>query len=96
MINTNSDLKAKNERADLLAVVGDVYCIFSLSHVVSLVKCGTSLYRSMVFTIFLTLFFQHFSFYVKFTSVFTNIRSYRREESKTSFPLQERTCITTN
>ena len=30
------------ERADLLAlVVGDVYCILSLSHVVSWVRCGT-------------------------------------------------------
>ena len=30
------------ERADLLALVGDVYCIlFLLSHVVSLVRCGT-------------------------------------------------------
>ena len=29
------------ERADLLALVGDVYCIFVTSHVVSLVRCGT-------------------------------------------------------
>ena len=29
------------ERADLLALVGDVYCILLLSHVVSWVRCGT-------------------------------------------------------
>ena len=29
------------ERADLFALVGDVYCILSLSHVVSWVRCGT-------------------------------------------------------
>ena len=29
------------ERADLLALVGDVYCIFVTSHVVSWVWCGT-------------------------------------------------------
>ena len=29
------------ERADLLALVGDVYCIFVLPHVVSWVRCGT-------------------------------------------------------
>ena len=29
------------ERADLLALVGDVYCIFVTSHVVSWVRCGT-------------------------------------------------------
>ena len=29
------------ERADLLALVGDVYCIFVLSHVVFWVRCGT-------------------------------------------------------
>ena len=28
------------ERADLLALVGDVYCILILSHVVSWVGCG--------------------------------------------------------
>ena len=28
-------------RADLLARVGDVYCIFVLSHVVFWVRCGT-------------------------------------------------------
>ena len=29
------------ERADLLALVGDVYCILLLSNVVSWVRCGT-------------------------------------------------------
>ena len=29
------------ERADLLALVGDVYCILLLSHVVSCDRCGT-------------------------------------------------------
>ena len=29
------------EKADLLALVGDVYCILLLSHVVSWVRCGT-------------------------------------------------------
>ena len=29
------------ERADLLALVGSVYCILLLSHVVSCVRCGT-------------------------------------------------------
>ena len=29
------------EKADLLALVGDVYFILFLSHVVSLVRCGT-------------------------------------------------------
>ena len=29
------------ERADLLALVGDVYCILLLSRVESLVRCGT-------------------------------------------------------
>ena len=29
------------ERAELLALVGVVYCILLLSHVVSLVMCGT-------------------------------------------------------
>ena len=42
------------ERADLLALVGDVYCILFLSHVVSWVGCGTSLYRFLIFAVFLT------------------------------------------
>ena len=29
------------EKADLLALVGDVYCILLLSHMVSWVRCGT-------------------------------------------------------
>ena len=29
------------ERAELLALVGDVYCILLLSHVVSWIRCGT-------------------------------------------------------
>ena len=29
------------ERADLLALAGDVYCILLLFHVVSWVRCGT-------------------------------------------------------
>ena len=29
------------ERSELFALVGDVYCIFLLSHVVSWVRCGT-------------------------------------------------------
>ena len=29
------------ERADLLALVGDVYCSLLLSHMVSWVRCGT-------------------------------------------------------
>ena len=29
------------ESVDLLALVGDVYCILLLSHVVSWVRCGT-------------------------------------------------------
>ena len=29
------------ERADLLSFVGDFYCIFVISHVVSWVRCGT-------------------------------------------------------
>ena len=29
------------ERADPLALVGDVYCILLLSHVVSWIRCGT-------------------------------------------------------
>ena len=29
------------ERADILALVGDVYCILLLFHVVSWVRCGT-------------------------------------------------------
>ena len=29
------------ERADLLALADDVYCIFVTSHVVSWVRCGT-------------------------------------------------------
>ena len=43
------------ERADLLALVGDVYCILLLSHVVSWVRCGTWLYRFLILAIFLTL-----------------------------------------
>ena len=48
------------ERADLLALVGDVYCIlFLLSHVVSLVRCGTWLYRFLIFAVFLTSIIVH-------------------------------------
>ena len=32
---------AYSERADLLALVGDVYCILSLSHLVPWVRCDT-------------------------------------------------------
>ena len=43
------------ERANLLALVGDVYCIFLLlSHVVPWVRCGTRLYRFPIFAVFLT------------------------------------------
>ena len=41
------------ERADLLALVGDVYCILLLSHVASRVKCGTCVYRFLIFAVFL-------------------------------------------
>ena len=43
------------ERADLLALVGDVYCIFVISHVVSWVRCSTWLNRFLIFVVFLTL-----------------------------------------
>ena len=46
------------ERPDLLALVGDVYCIFvtfPCGHVVSWVRCGTGLYHFLIFAIFLTL-----------------------------------------
>ena len=43
------------ERADLLALVGDVYYIFLLSHVVSWVRCGTRLYHFLTFAVFFTL-----------------------------------------
>ena len=42
------------ERADQLALVSDVYCILLLSHVVSWVRCGTSLLRFLIFAAFLT------------------------------------------
>ena len=45
------------ERADLLALVCDVYCVLILSHVVSWVRCGTWLYRFLIFAVFLTLFY---------------------------------------
>ena len=41
-------------RAGLLALVGDVDCILLLSHVVSAVRCGTSLYQFLIFAVFLT------------------------------------------
>ena len=45
------------EKADLLAFVGDAYCIFFLlSHVVYWVRCGTSLYHFLIFAGFLALF----------------------------------------
>ena len=43
------------ERADLLALVCDVQlCFWSLSHVVSWVRCGSWLYRLLTFATFLT------------------------------------------
>ena len=36
---------------DLLALVGDVYCILFLSHVVSWVRCGAWLYRFLIFAL---------------------------------------------
>ena len=42
------------ERADLLTLVGDVYCILLLSYVVFWVTCGTWLYRFLIFASFLT------------------------------------------
>ena len=42
------------ERADLLALVGDVYCILLLSPVASRVKCGTCVYCFLIFAVFLT------------------------------------------
>ena len=44
------------ELADFLPLVGDDYCILLLSHVVSWVRCGTWLYRFLIFAIFLNLF----------------------------------------
>ena len=44
------------ERADLLALVVMFYCVFSLSHVVSWIRCGTSLYRFLIFAAVLNIF----------------------------------------
>ena len=43
------------ERADLLALLYVLSCVLSLSHVVSWVRCGTWLYRFLIFAFFLTL-----------------------------------------
>ena len=43
------------EWTDLLALIGDVYCFLLLSKVVSWVRCGTRLYRFLIFVDFLTL-----------------------------------------
>ena len=43
------------ERADLLALVCDVYCDLLLSHLVSWDKRGSWLHRSMILAVFLTL-----------------------------------------
>ena len=40
-INWPVPLVPKSKRTDLLALVGDVYCILLLSHVLSWVRCGT-------------------------------------------------------
>ena len=56
------------ERVDLLALVCDVHCVLPLSHVVSLVRCGTCLYRFLVFANFLTgQFMQTFCLHAKET-----------------------------
>ena len=43
------------ERADLLALVCGVYCEFVTFPLVSLVRCGTRLYRFLIFASLLTL-----------------------------------------
>ena len=43
------------ERADLLALVCGVYCEFVTFPLVSCVRCGTSLYRFLIFAPLLTL-----------------------------------------
>ena len=47
------------ERADLLALVSDVYCIFVTCPLVSWVRCGTWLCRFLIFVYFLTLVYQN-------------------------------------
>ena len=46
------------ERTDLLTLVCDVYCVLLLSHVESQVRCGTLLYRFLIFAILLTLLYK--------------------------------------
>ena len=43
------------ERADLLALVGDAYCIQLLSHLIFWVRCGARLYLFLIVASFLTL-----------------------------------------
>ena len=45
------------ERADLLALVCDVYCEFVTFLLVSWVRCGTLLYRVLIFAPLLILFY---------------------------------------
>ena len=44
------------ERADLLALVRGVYCEFVTFPLVSWVRCGTGLYRFLIFASLLTLY----------------------------------------
>ena len=50
------------ERADLLALVCGVYYEFVTLPLVSWVRCGTRLYRFLIFAPLLTLFLQHNKF----------------------------------
>ena len=52
------------EMTGLLALVGDVDLFLLISHVVSYVRCGTYLYRFLIFASFLTLFFFYERFHV--------------------------------
>ena len=63
------------ERADLFALVCDVYYEFVTFPLVSWVRCGTGLYRFLIFAPLLTLFLAHLSMVYIFRSVFV-LRDY--------------------
>ena len=53
------------ERADILALVCGVYCEFVTFPLVSWVRCGTLLYRFLIFAPLLTLFVSYFNYWNK-------------------------------
>ena len=83
------------ERADLLALVCGVFCEFVTLPLVSWVRCGTWLYRFLIFAPLLTFTFYwsvYFLYYGKILRGLSQFESFRQDKNVLRFPILKLKC----